>query len=248
MPFASNAVKTCERKSPLLYTPRFQAMPIARRLEPEVMDSPQEAADYDAMDFSEVNQAFADLALELYPCETGNILDLGTGTARIPILLAQARPQWQITGVDLAVSMLELGQHHIKRANLQHQITLLQADAKALPFGDHEFDVIISNSLVHHLPDPLPFFKEIQRLLVPNGALVIRDLLRPGSQSELDLILKKHGGDSNPNQLKLFHDSLQASFTLAEIQTLLDQAGIKNVKLAQSSDRHWTAARPASLS
>lgn len=222
-------------------------MPLPRLLEPEVMDSPQEAADYDAMDFTVVNQAFADLALELYSYPTGKILDLGTGTAQIPLLVALVRPHWQITGVDLATSMLELGQQHIQRANLQHQITLLKADAKALPFGDHKFDLIISNSLVHHLPDPLPFFQEIQRLLDPNGAVLIRDLLRPASQSELEKILEKHGGDSNPNQLKLFRDSLQASFTLGEIQTLIDQAGIKNVTLYQSSDRHWTASRPACL-
>jgi SAM-dependent methyltransferase len=96
---------------------------------------------------------------------------------------------------------------------------------------------------VHHLPDPLPFFQEIQRLLDPNGTLLIRDLLRPANEPELEKILEKHGGDSTPNQLKLFRDSLQASFTLSEIQELINQAGIKNVKLYKSSDRHWTIAR-----
>ncbi len=223
-------------------------MVLARILEPEVMDSPDEAADYDVMDFTEVNQAFADLALELYPPTSGKILDLGTGTARIPLLLAQARPQWQIIGVDLAASMLELGQQHIHQANLQDQITLRHADAKALPFGDHQFDLIISNSVIHHLPDPLPVLQEIQRLLHPKGALLLRDLFRPAHESQLDHILAKHGGDSTPNQLKLLRDSLQASFTLAEIQILIDQAGITKVRLYQSSDRHWTAAKPASLS
>jgi len=222
-------------------------MSLVRILEPEVMDSPEEAADYDAMNFAEVNSDFAHLALELYPYPNGKILDLGTGTARIPVLLAQARPQWQLTGVDLAASMLALGQKHIIQANLQAQITLLKADAKSLPFGDRQFDLIISNSLIHHLPDPLPVFHEIQRLLHPNGALLIRDLFRPNSESELETILTKHGGDSTPGQLKLFRDSLQASFTLTEIQTLITQAEIKNVKVYQSSDRHWTITRATNL-
>lgn len=222
-------------------------MAIPRILEPEVMDTAQAAADYDAMDFTEVNNDFAQLALELGP-ESGKILDLGTGTARIPLLLAQARPQWQITAVDLAPSMLALGQQHIAQAQLQHQIALLLADAKALPLGDQSFDLIISNSLIHHLPDPWPVFQEIHRLLHPNGALLLRDLIRPGNDSELDLILTKHGGDSNPNQLKLFRDSLQASFTIPEITALIDQAKINNIKVYQSSDRHWTAARAITLS
>ncbi len=223
-------------------------MTLSRILEPEVMDSPQEATEYDAMDFTEVNKAFADLALNLYPQALGNVIDLGTGTARIPVLLAQARPQWQITGVDLAKSMLEVGQQHIIQAHLQAQICLFLGDAKSLPFEDDEFDLVISNSLVHHLPDPLPFFREIQRLLRPQGALLIRDLIRPSSEVDLENILNKHGGGSNLEQLKLFRDSLQASFTLEEVQTLIHQAGIKNFQLYQSSDRHWTLVRPASLS
>ncbi|AFY60977.1 class I SAM-dependent methyltransferase [Synechococcus sp. PCC 6312] len=221
-------------------------MAIPRTLEPEVMDTAQAAADYDGMDFTEVNNDFAQLALELGP-QSGKILDLGTGTARIPLLLAQARPQWQITGVDLAASMLALGQEHIDQANLQGQISLFLGDAKSLPFGDHEFDLIISNSLVHHLPDPLPVLQEIQRLLQPQGGLLIRDLIRPQTEAGLENILMNHGGDSSPNQLKLFQDSLRASFTLSEIKTMIQQAGIKNVEIYQSSDRHWTAARAVRL-
>ena len=57
-----------------------------RVTEPEVMDSPQEAIEYDAMDFTDVNTDFAERAVELGPPE-GLILDAGTGPARIPILL-----------------------------------------------------------------------------------------------------------------------------------------------------------------
>ncbi|MDS3860260.1 class I SAM-dependent methyltransferase [Thermosynechococcaceae cyanobacterium BACA0444] len=221
-------------------------MAIPRILEPEVMDTAQAAADYDAMDFTEVNNDFAQLALELGP-ESGRILDLGTGTARIPLLLAQARPHWQITAVDLAASMLTIGQQHIDQAQLHDQITLLPADAKSLPLGDQSFDLIISNSLVHHLPDPLPFFAEIQRLLHFQGALLIRDLIRPQTEAGLQNILMNHGGNSSPNQLKLFQDSLRASFTLSEIKTMIHQAGIKNVEIYQSSNRHWTVARAVRL-
>ena len=99
-----------------------------RVTEPEVMDSPQEAIEYDAMDFSDVNTAFAERAIELGPSQ-GMILDAGTGTARIPILICQRRPQLQIIGIDLAQSMLDVGQKNIEYSGLQDHIKLELVDA-----------------------------------------------------------------------------------------------------------------------
>jgi tRNA1(Val) A37 N6-methylase TrmN6 len=62
----------------------------------------EEATEYDAMDFTEINAAFAHRAIELVESPTATILDAGTGTARIPILIAQQRSQWQIIGIDMA--------------------------------------------------------------------------------------------------------------------------------------------------
>ena len=50
-----------------------------RILEPEVMDTPEEAEAYDAMDHSVVNAAFVDRVVELGASE-GHFLDLGTGS------------------------------------------------------------------------------------------------------------------------------------------------------------------------
>jgi ubiquinone/menaquinone biosynthesis C-methylase UbiE len=104
-----------------------------RVTEPEVMDTQEEAIAYDAMDFTEVNTAFAKRAIELGSL-SGLMLDAGTGTARIPILICQERPQWQIIGIDLAESMLQVGRKNVEQAGLQQQITLESVDAKQLPY------------------------------------------------------------------------------------------------------------------
>jgi len=137
-----------------------------RILEPEVMDSPEEALEYDAMDFTEVNTAFAQAAVELLPT-TAKVLDTGTGTARIPILICQQGFKWEINAIDLAQSMLELAKRNVAQANLGQQIHLELVDAKQMPYPDKYFDGIISNSLLHHLPDPTPFLQEIKRVLKP---------------------------------------------------------------------------------
>lgn len=104
----------------------------------------------------------------------------------------------------------------------------------------HEFDLVISNSLVHHLPNPLPFFQEIKRVLKPSGKVLIRDLLRPQTLSQLEQIIQQANLDYNPHQEKLFRDSLHAAFTIDEITQFVTQAGFVNFKIYQSSPRHWT--------
>lgn len=213
-----------------------------RVLEPEAMDSWEEAVAYDAMDFTEVNAAFAQRAIELAPT-VAKVLDAGTATARIPLLLCQKRPQWQVTGIDLAENMLKIGAEHIKKSGLQQQINLELVDAKQLPYPNAHFDMVISNSLVHHLPDPLPFLQEIKRVLKPKGAILIRDLIRPANQETLNALVESIGTEYDSHQKQLFADSLNAAFTLNEVNKLISQAGLQNIKIYQSSDRHWTAER-----
>jgi ubiquinone/menaquinone biosynthesis C-methylase UbiE len=223
----------------------LRELAMQRVTEPEVMDSSQEAIEYDSMDFLEVNTAFAERAIALGPPQ-GLILDAGTGTARIPILMCQQRPQWQIIGIDLAQSMLEIGQKNVEHAGLQQQIKLELVDAKQMPYPDEHFDMVVSNSIVHHLPDPLPFLLELKRVLKPNGAILLRDLMRPDSLETLQAIVDREAGDCNAHQKQLFRDSLHAAFTLDEVNELLQQAGLEGVNVYQSSDRHWTAERETS--
>lgn len=216
-------------------------MVLARIPEPEVMDDPAEAIAYDAMDFSVVNQDCADLVAKSYPHPTAQVLDLGTGTARIPIRLIKNCPQWHIKAVDLAPSMLAVGEKNVRDAGLQSQIELCLADSKKLPWDDQSFDVIMSNSLIHHLPDPLPCFQEIRRLLKPGGVVVLRDLFRPDSEAAIDEIVQNvETNELDAHQLKLFRDSLFAAFTLEEITAIARQALLYPADIYQSSERHWT--------
>lgn len=215
-----------------------------RVTEPEVMDTQEEAIAYDAMDFTEVNTAFAQRAIELGSL-SGLMLDAGTGTARIPILICQERPQWQIIGIDLADSMLQVGRENIEQAGLQQQITLESVDAKQLPYSDAHFDMVISNSLIHHLPNPLPFLKELKRVLKPNGGILIRDLIRPMNEDIMNGLVDSIGTEYDEHQRMLFRDSLHAAFTLDEVNQLVSDAGLEGAKLYQSSDRHWTLERQA---
>ena len=213
-----------------------------RVLEPEVMDTWEEAVEYDSMDFTEVNVAFAKSAIALGPM-SGKILDAGTGTARIPMAISQMRPTWELTGIDLSANMLKVGAENVSKAGVGSQIKLELIDAKAMPYPDNYFDMVISNSIIHHLPDPLPFLREVKRVLKPNGAIFLRDLLRPMDEEIRDNLVEMYAGDCNSHQKQLFSDSLQAAFTLAEVEMMLENAGLEGLRIYESSDRHWTAER-----
>ncbi|MEG4446958.1 methyltransferase domain-containing protein [Microcoleus sp. AT9_B5] len=228
--------------NPYMEMPENEINFMQRVLEPEVMDSLEEAIEYDSMDFTEVNAAFAQSAAALGPV-FGNVLDAGTGTARIPIALCELRPEWKLTCIDLSANMLKVGAENVEKAGARSQISLELIDAKAMPYPDNYFDMVISNSIIHHLPDPLPFLQEVKRVLKPQGAILLRDLLRPEKAEIRDNLVNLYAGDCNAHQKQLFSDSLQAAFTLDEVEEMMQNAGLDKLRIYESSDRHWTAER-----
>lgn len=215
---------------------------IRRVLESEVMDTIQDALEYDSMDFTDVNTAFAERALELIPSE-GLVLDLGTGTARIPILMLEKNPKINIAAGDLSQHMLDVGKINVDKTIFKNHITLQKMDAKRLPYPDHYFDAVISNSLIHHIPDPIEVFREINRVAKLNAGILIRDLIRPESEEILESLVGKYATNCNEHQRKLFRDSLRASLTLAEVKELVRDSGLYGCIVVQSSDRHWSVEK-----
>lgn len=224
-------------------------MALERILEPEVMDSPQEASDYDAMDHREVNRRFVeDLLAALQNSEVKSqksefdldVLDLGTGTALIPIELCSRFADCRVMAVDAAVSMLELARYNVEAASLTQRIELAHVDAKALPFADALFDVTMSNSIVHHIPEPIRVLGEAVRVTRPGGLLFIRDLLRPDTDDQLRHFVETYAAGANEHQQRMFGESLHAALSLAEIRALVSSLGFAPARIQPTSDRHWT--------
>lgn len=216
-------------------------MPIPRVLEPEIMDSWDEAREYDAMDHSEVNRRFVQDLLAAGPC-TGDILDLGTGTALIPIELCRHAHDCRVMAADAAVSMLDLARYNVEVSGMQRRVQLAQLDAKRLPQPDGTFDLVMSNSIIHHLPEPQVCLAEAVRVTRPTGRLFFRDLMRPDSLETLEQLVETYAGSATPRQRTLFTESLHAALTLEEIRDLVAALGFPRESVQATSDRHWTWA------
>lgn len=223
-------------------------MALSRILEAEVMDSADDARDYDRMDHAAVNRQFVDDLLSAMAAagveldESSEMLDLGTGTAQIPIELLRRRPNWQVRAVDLAESMLELGLKNVAAAGFSDRVRLERVDAKRLPYAAASFALVMSNSIVHHIPQPRDVLAEACRVLRPGGMLFVRDLLRPSDDAAVRSLVETYAADCNNHQRQLFEDSLRAALNLEEIRRLVAELGHDPLSANQTSDRHWTWA------
>ncbi len=225
---------------------------LSRVLEPEVMDTPAEAADYDSMDHAEVNRRFANDLLNTLGSWSLidnriplKILDLGTGTAQIPIELCCRTDRVHVVAIDAAVHMLDLACRNVAAARFEERIQLELADAKRLQFADSSFDAVMSNSIVHHLPEPMLCLAEAVRVTRPEGLLFFRDLLRPANAEELARLVDQYApaagiSPASDRQRSMFSDSLHAALTLNEIRALVGQLGFNPNSVQPTSDRHWT--------
>ena len=213
-----------------------------RILEPEVMDTAEAAEAYDAMAHGEVDNAFVERVVAL-GAKTGHFLDVGTGPAQIPILLAQRCPDIRLTAIDLSEEMLKIAKRHVAAAELAERITLEHVDAKTLPYPDNTFDGLISNSIVHHIHDSLRALKEMSRVVKPGGLVLIRDLVRPETPEAAQVFVDKYAAEDTPYQQQLYYDSFLAAFTIAEVNEMLAQMDLPGAVVVQSTDRHWSIER-----
>lgn len=103
------------------------------------------------------------------PFPTGaRVLEVGCGTGVLTRVLATWPDVASVVGVDLAPSLLERAGELV--AGMPH-VTLRQADARALPFDDGAFDVVVFDSTLVHVPEPERAVGEAARVLGSGGVL-----------------------------------------------------------------------------
>ena len=169
-----------------------------------------------------------------------SIFDAGTGTAQIPIELMQRRFNGTVVGSDLAQAMLVVARQNVQVAGFQDSIELVLRDCKQLPEPDATYHAVMSNSIVHHVPEPRIALRELWRVVKPGGILFVRDLMRPDNLDSLEHLVKTYAGEANDHQQKMFRESLHAALTVSEVREILVELGISKDAVKATSDRHWT--------
>jgi ubiquinone/menaquinone biosynthesis C-methylase UbiE len=204
------------------------------------MDEPRGANAYAASDFSDVNRAFVDALLRLVgPLKSVRALDLGTGPGDIPIRIALARSRWRITAVDASAPMLRFARAAAKKSAVQKNITWLRADAKHISLPPRRFDVLFSNSILHHITGVDAFWEELKRLAKPRAFVLLRDLARPASRAAARRIVAKYGRCGPTLMQRDYLNSLLASYTIAEVRRQLARHDLDMLRVKMVTDRHF---------
>ena len=209
-----------------------------RTLEPEYMDTDDEADGYAAMDHSVPNTAFVERLAELGAAQVKRFVDLGCGPGHIPIMVAERFEQCEVVGVDAAAKMLAYAERFAATSPACERLQFQQLDAKTMDFENASFSGVYSNTVLHHIPDPVPFLREAYRILKPGGLLLIRDLFRPETPQIADELVELYDRDSTPAQQELFRASLHAALTTTELEEAARAAGLSGFEVSVDSDRH----------
>ena len=208
--------------------------------EPELMNETEQAAAYAFADFEEPHSRFVALFRETFPDEAieGTVLDLGCGPGDITIRFVHAYPRCTVHGVDGAAAMLAHGRRRVEAEGLQERVRLLEGylPGAALPLDG--YDAVISNSLLHHLREPMVLWDTVNRYARPGAPVFIMDLLRPADYEQAQALVDEYAA-GEPDILRHdFYHSLLAAYRCEEVTAQLQAAALGSLSVQAISDRH----------
>jgi SAM-dependent methyltransferase len=207
--------------------------------EPELMDTEEQALAYAMADFSEAHGLFIDQFHVMYgashlPCR---VLDLGCGPADITVRFATAYPACHIDAVDGAEAMLRHARRALRDRRLEDRIRLVHGHLPQQGFPQPPYDVILSNSLLHHLADPMVLWNAVKMAGGKGTIVFVMDLLRPTESEQVDELVVHYAGQEPEILQSDFRNSLFAAYRPDELAVQLAEAQL-NLEVSRISDRH----------
>ncbi|HVB85274.1 MAG TPA: class I SAM-dependent methyltransferase [Candidatus Dormibacteraeota bacterium] len=218
--------------------------------EPEVMDDSGEVEAYSSAAaqtyLKKLDQTFVDHALRLVNRrERGRALDIGAGPGQIVIKLARHLTRWKFLGVDRSPQMIAEATANLAAAGpeLAGRVEFQIADANALPYPDATFDLVMCNSVLHHMAEPERLLAEIARVAKPRGAVLLRDLRRP-NRLAYKWHVRRHGRHYSGKMRELYRASVRAAYVVPELQRLVEVSRLNGGRLFNQPSTHIGVERP----
>ena len=201
------------------------------------MDTKEQARSYAAADFAGANKLFLDtLQKRIKVTAQTKLLDIGCGDGEILIQIHNML-QCNITALDGSKCMLDELNQKLKIHNI-NDVVVVNEKLETNSLLNKSFDLIISNSVLHHVKSPSLFWENVIDLTKPGGFIAVMDLFRPDTESSLAQTLKTYGGE-DPVLLKDFENSLRAAYTIDEVQEQLLKSRAITYNVKPISDRHF---------
>jgi len=138
----------------------------------------------------------------------------------------------------------DTGAEGAQASALEARVQFFVGDGNRLPFPAESFDLVMCNSVLHHLAQPQRLLEEVARLARPDGAILIRDLRRP-SRPAYPLYVRWHGRHYTGLMYKLYCASVRSAYTVAELEAFLRSSPLTGARVFRHARTHLGLERPA---
>jgi len=163
------------------------------------------------------------------------VLDVACGTGIVACAFASVANH--VTGIDITPAMLAQAKLLAEQRSLRN-LSWQQGDIETLPFPDNSFPVVLSRYAFHHFLNPQAVLSEMVRVCRPQGRVLIADATPPPDKADVFNSFEK-----------LFDPSHNRALTVEEFQSLMREANLQNVRVANYTmemelERHLAASFP----
>jgi len=171
---------------------------------------------------------FADnVVKKVNPAENSIILEIGPGPGWAGIYLLKKRKDLKLIGLDTSPDMIRVASENATKEGFP-DIVFIQGSAENMSeINDDTFDLVISRDSLHHWEEPERVFKEIKRVLKPEGKLYIHDSRR--DMNAFGRLIVAIFSRFIPNNIGYYwRTSIAASYIPEEVCAMLDKNGLND--------------------
>jgi SAM-dependent methyltransferase len=168
--------------------------------------------------FSPASDQAIDSLLDAAGVQPGlRVLDLCCGQGNVAQALISRG--CHVCGIDFSPAMLALARERAPQAKF------IEADAQNLPFRDAEFDVVVSNFGMPHIPDHRRALAEVRRVIAPSGRFAMTVWCGPDASPCMEVVYSTLEAHRSPDILPTPTPDFLQFARRKEAETLLRAAG-----------------------
>ena len=145
-------------------------------------------------------------------------------------------------GLDGSEPMLQHARDLARRLGLERRVDFRLCRLPEAGATSDVCDLVCSNSLLHHLAEPMHLWEAVATWSHARSAVFVMDLMRPSSEAEARRLVEEYSRDEPEVLRRDFYNSLLAAYRPEEVREQLDRAGLKQLHVEVVSDRHWLVA------
>ena len=157
---------------------------------------------------------------------SGMAVDLGAGPGSLVMELAIRSPQVLVIGLDISFPMAQLARERAQTEGVAN-VAFVVADVHHLPFQPKSLQMIVSHGSMHHWREIDMALREAQEVLAEGGFVYLSDLRRDTP----DELIQHISSLLNEKQARAFNNSIRAAYTIEELVSLTEGAGLKQVRV-----------------